>query len=892
MQGIAVQEQRQAERVRTLLAAWRSPNVIVPLSRPGISVATPVRYATNAAPSEWMSADRGRPIVDAVLDAVGDGQDRVVLAWPTRIGGGFVAAAVALREARASGRLAHATLGFWPWRRGTTWPSRSVLVHPEDIARGARKAATEAQSGAAWMNPRLAHKSLCLLELRLGDLVAARASDQRDTGVAADGHMVIRSPTLLETTAVFAPDESGAVPYKPDGDQVLRRVRDYTHMGDRHGGLENHVAAIGDPLQSPFAIFGMPPAPRAEALQQVLGFSRFDAFGLDVVIVDVTRTGRSEMPDDWERPLSALLQALAHTAGRRPPVVVLAEDAFAMRKAVRTLRSHNAAMRPARRLPIEVGAFLPQPGMFGSGATLASELPAIAFEADIKDAALAGIRRDLVTLGRTLRQAGAAVAADATSKALAFLRRAASCPIGLNEATAIADILYDADDEVDGRARSLFRPKMALSHLAAVQDIAPASGEAAQRLIHAIEAKASGWAEETPVSAKLQVLMADPGWNSASTLLAVYDRRAADIFLGSDRALNSHFGVVDHRSLEMAVTSQTPKRIIVIGPTPEAARTLLTTPLAPERVLLLGDAAGTGLLAAEIAPLARIGAFASVAARADALAKALHRGGSDEKLDLAEAEFRIAAAMPEGEIDLTQAGDAYRGDILLLTTSRGHRVRYRPNSDVLRFSPGEVRPFERIHAQEVAQGDRVLVLNEAVREPIRRALAGSRENLKQLSLYHERIAEVRRAMPDASEVERARRVFAAMQILDPGLGAHELQNIGRWLTADQAPARGDGTRQPRAARDWPRFRLFMQAVGVNPTLAAMYWRSAIVPSRSYRAQEGYLFNQRIVQFVLDPEGAASGASAWKDLQGLWQLVLDAVDEVTDITTIRQEGSDG
>jgi hypothetical protein len=69
----------------------------------------------------------------------------------------------------------------------------------------------------------------------------------------------------------------------------------------------------------------------------------------------------------------------------------------------------------------------------------------------------------------------------------------------------------------------------------------------------------------------------------------------------------------------------------------------------------------------------------------------------------------------------------------------------------------------------------------------------------------------------------------------------------------------------------------------------MYWRAAIVPARSYRAHEGYLFNQRVVQFVLDPEGTSAGAAAWKAMHGLWQLVLDALDEVAEISTTTAGG---
>src|SRR3546814_11285754 len=99
--------------------------------------------------------------------------------------------------------------------------------------------------------------------------------------------------------------------------------------------------------------------------------------------------------------------------------------------------------------------------------------------------------------------------------------------------------------------------------------------------------------------------------------------------------------------------------------------------------------------------------------------------------------------MPEREIDLTRSGEAYKGEIVYITTGRGHRLAYRPTSDVLEFSPGEVRPFKRTYAREVQRSDRILVLDASVREPIRRAIAGSRESLKQLSLYHSRLAAIR-----------------------------------------------------------------------------------------------------------------------------------------------------
>mgnify|MGYP003362211933 FL=1 len=889
VERLADSTRQHAERVQALLAA-KTRTQPIRLDRPGLTIPTEMHYATTAAPTEWMTADAGRTIVDAIGEAIEDGTDRVILAWPNRPGGGFTAAALALREMRASGRLAHATVGLWPWRSGATWPARSILVHPADIAQTAARAATEMQRGATWVLPHLAHEALCLLEMRLRDLVPSNIQSRHQGHTSASG-IVVRSPTLLETTSVFVPGiDLRTAPFPADARQVLRRVRDHTHMGDKNAGLEIHVAAIGDPLRAPFAIFGIPPLSKLEPLSRLMAYRRFTQTGLDAIIVDVTRTGRSELPDDWETRLTLLAQALTDASGRRPPIVALTEDAIAMRKVTRTLRSVGATLRPTRR-PTEIGVYLPRMGMLGSAQPLDIKmLPAIRFDADIKDASLAGLRRDLIELGRKLRKVGDAVAAKGASEALAFLRRAASLPIGIHEARTAADILHDGNDEVDASMRAMFRPRMALARLAASADLAPAYAEEISRLLATLAGKVESWTDETPVSAKLSHLFTtQPDWNLSTTLLAMPDRRIADLFLASDRAVGCNCQVVDHRGMADAMTRQQPLRIVVVSPTPDAVRSLLITSITPERVLLLGDAAGSALLAAELAPLTRLAAFATVGGRAKALAAALHRGGADEALDVAEAEFRLAAVTPEAEIDFTRAGEAYKGDVVRLLTARNHKIAYRPTSDVLVFSAGEIRPFERMNAREVRTGDRILVLDASVREPVRRALAGSRQSLKQLTSYHDHIAQIRNSIPGSSLSEKARAVLSRMHELDPNFGPSELPNLLRWLTADQALGFSDGTKQPRAARDWPRFRVFMQAVNVEPSLAEIYWRTAVVPTRSYRAQEGHLFNQRVVQFVLDPEGVAIGAAGWKPLQGLWQLVLEAVDEIVDAKIVTSGG---
>jgi hypothetical protein len=857
---------RKAERVRSLLAVRTASPSQTPIERRGVGVPTAVRFATTADPTAWTTIGAGRPLVDALLDAVADGMDRMALGWPERPGSAFTLAALALRDARSSGHLAHATLAVWPWRGGLTRAARSILVHPGDVATAAARAVTDWENEVAWTRDGLAHRSLDMLELRLRDLVSQNAPP-RTRGRSAGIDVVVRSPTLLETTVTFPPppEQPGAT-FAADPDQILRRVRDHTHIGDSGGALDRYLDDDGDPLRTPFGVFGVPPLPTREALRRLLAHPRFAARGLDAIVVDLTRNGRSEISEAWGARLEILLSALVHVPGRRPPVFALCEDAFTLKRATGALRAASGQTKPRRRPPREVGAFLSEPGMLGVPAELPAKLPPITFQADIKDASLAVIRRDLVTLGRRMHEDGDGVGIRGVSEVLSFLRRAASLPIGLDEARSVVDVLYDGDDDVDASVRAMFRPMMALAPLAAAADLSPAFAGEARRLIDVMSAKFDTWAGETPVSAKLTELLADETWNRPTTLVTLPGRRVADILAGSDRAVGWQCRIGDHRMLSAGGAASF-ERLVVVGPTPQAVRALLVAAASPERVLLLGDAAGVALLAGELAPLDRIPAFAAVAERARALGTALRRGGADERIDIAEAEFKLAAIPTETEIDLTHEGGAYHGDLVMLSTARGRRIAYRPNSDVLVFSAGEVRPFERVAAREVQCGQDVLVLDATVREPIRRALAASRKSTEHLALYHAAIGRIRDGTDGVGVANKARTILCRMRGIDPSVDDREIPNISRWLNADLAPDTGQGTRQPRAARDWPRFRLFMRSVGVDDATAELYWRGAIVPTRSYRSQEGHQFNQRVVQFVLDPEGVAAGGGGGAPCRG-------------------------
>jgi hypothetical protein len=220
----------------------------------------------------------------------------------------------------------------------------------------------------------------------------------------------------------------------------------------------------------------------------------------------------------------------------------------------------------------------------------------------------------------------------------------------------------------------------------------------------------------------------------------------------------------------------------------------------------------------------------------------------------------------------------YVGETLKFRLAGGSQVAYRPGGDVLLFTPDETRSFRKITASRVTIGDNILVLGTDVRDRLAEALARSRKAVVQLRSYHEQVARYRDGLPGDKLTSKARHVLSVMRDKDPSLPDGELYNVRRWLAVSPS----DQPQQAQAARDRRRFALFTDAIAIPQAVANAFWDVAILPSRKYSAYEGHLFNKRIVHFVLDPEGIACGARC-REYDGLWQAIVDSVDEVLDRT---------
>lgn len=869
-QAVQDAQRARAERVKELLAQAGRKSTSAPSNAgkqdlPPSSTAFPLaeghRYRRTLAGEDLLSVIDGIPFLEILRRTSIDHRDRVVIAWPFRPDNGLIAAALYLLEGRARGDHAQSAVGLWPWRNAMTRTGNYILVEPSGLIRCAQ-AGVQVKSTATPSGP-FATRSYDLAHLRLQDLAKQPPGKE--------GAIIVRRPSLLEITSVFPPSADLASPYALNAEQVLQRVRRYTDIKELSGATLSR--ALGDPLRAPFAVFGLP-ADDDALLRRCLTFGRFTNARLDSVIVDLTRTSLNHVGETWPRALRRLFATLETLKDQRPGVVALTEDAFTLRKAEAAMGEVMKATRSRRPFPERKGLFLNSPGFLGTELRQVQALPPITFRADLKESRLLVLRDDVLRRARELENNEDARAAAALRGGLAFVRAMANLPIGLEEARSIIEVMHATEDEADRAVRRKFYVADALRPLAeAIQVSASADILDAfrRRFVETVES----WRLATPASAKLAAMAEKMREKSGEISIVLPDRHVANLYRLSDSVLRSSWRVAEPKTMIDVARAHGCSHWVVVRPTGETLRNILTSDPGPRSVDVVGDAAGSALLEMELKPLTSLDAFSHLRERASSLIKAIGRSVANLELDHEEVRSRVATISEE--LDFTQSGGSYTGDRIRILTERGYALVYRPSSEVLRHTPDDLRAFEKADAREIREGEEVLVLTNVLMELLRRELSRAPRTVETLRAYHASIAERRDALPGTALREKARLIMQRIRSEDPDFGDNEISNVSRWLDVDGSTL-DDPEARPQAPRTRQRYTLFMNALGVPPVLAATWWDHGIRLTRSYRLSEGLQFNQRATGFVLDPE-SLSARSSGRDLGPLQQAVIDNVDIV-------------
>lgn len=844
------------------------------LSKP---IQGPVRYERTSDDNETLVLAEGLTIITTIHQSMADRADRILQTWPSKPENAFIIAATSVLEGRLHGKLRHASVGLWPWRSSLTAAARSILVEPKELLDTARTAVNDLREGKDWIKPEVAMEEYQLLLMRLQDL-------QPKAG------FIVRRPTLLEITPVFTPSDEhlrtrGRRPiYEVVPDQFLNRIRNHTLIGKMADNAAQKVHRIGDPMVSPYAVFGLPTDTRT--LNACLRFERFSRLGLDVIIADLTRPARELMGRRWEKHLKTLLEALVYLGPARPGVVVVCDDAFVAHKANEIFKAKAKDTKPPRRFPERRGVLLPLPSLLSSAASMAKAplaLPSIKWEIDLKDGSLVDLRDKLLSLAQKLDEAGLDDHSRAVKLGLQFVRRIVALPVGFTKARTIIEILYPGDDERDTVMRGRYFRDHALYPLN--QSIAD-GGVFTSDLKDAYDAilrKVDQWADTTPIALKLgSVLRAVQ--QPEDHLLVFPSKSDCDIYQSEDAWLTCRVPVIEARALRFVLESGHRKHLILVQPDIETFRTLLLHPNTPPSVIVIGDASGARLLAGELRPLIDLDGFATVRDRVKPLLDAISK--SEKDLGGEDPDLEVVVPKDYRTLDFTQedeSGSNYSGTIVRIRTWGGYTINYRANAWVLRTTPNEVRAFEKVHANKLAKNDAILVMSRPLMMLLREHFARMPKTLENLRQYHTAVASRVPDIPGKSISDKAREILRRIQLIEPKFEDHEHSNIKRWLNVQENTVDNPAA-MPFAPKTLRRYKLFMDALGIHKSLAEVYWNVGIRATRAYRIREGLHFHERAVDFVIDPESTLT-KDRDGELAALWQIIIQNVDMIENMETI-------
>jgi len=782
-----------------------------------------------------------RALAAALYDVRTSGRSKAMLVWPT--GNISLAASHALcslglqraspvtlqperrREAAASLRAL-----FYPYTSRTRLPLRRVYVDRTEVSAVCLDhiADPTRRSGPGYDY----FSRLC------------RAKDLTGRIRGGAQHFEYEHPTLDEVVSIVGLGAAKDV-------DVLGRIANRTDL--KH--LSNRA---GDPALSPYAIFGLPAAARLRPAER-------RAADLDVILLDLTRSGRNRLGPDWRGAVVKALGAITAAYGDLP-VLAATDDSYVHRVlAWEILKAHD---RITGKAPAAHDAILGlTPAIAASGEPAPPDLSAVAQFAALgcadPDAALLS---DLTRAITRARLAGDAQAAGLLDEIAGVARRTAGLPGGVEGLG-----LFLADGQgIQAAHQSM--AGYALEPLVRAAD--ELSGPYVQQR-HAefsdLVRRAAAWVEARRTSSPIGLMLRDllhNGLNGA-TRKVIWSQTAtisefAEKILTSDAEIGAR---IAHRIASNMITFMDAlafreigalprselamtKQVLVVSPQRSQALALITQPWLPSSVTLVADERTLLSVGREAQQLAKFPAFAVYAERLSRLGEAALSEAARVRGRALDATLEMPADdvdFPEGGV-IDLAGRRAPGEKVVRIEMKDRRtILARRKTRLIRYDPdGAVPTFAACLAEDVAEGDQLCVVDEAFIDMARARLDIRATAAEEIRDYHARVQTQFAKLDGGNGAERLRTLVSRMG--PPTV----LEGTARaWTHLAAEVEKPLDLVLPRAPQDWETFRRFMTALGVPQPLAESYWAWAVILTRKSRIKAAMRLHEAYLSILVD-----------------------------------------
>ncbi|MGV1862337.1 hypothetical protein [Rhizobium rhizogenes] len=330
------------------------------------------------------------------------------------------------------------------------------------------------------------------------------------------------------------------------------------------------------------------------------------------------------------------------------------------------------------------------------------------------------------------------------------------------------------------------------------------------------------------------------------------------------------------------------KRIFVVSPPRDGVLSFFARTWLPSEVIVLADGDTLKYSARDASRLAEQIREPEIASRLRLFAEAAEKDVAG--LGMAPIKLSETPELPEevhfpseSVINLVGAYSKSDGELIELTMEGGQRIIARPGSALVRLDTSRsIQTFRRIDAKDAHERDNICVISSSFVDRARLLLSIQANASEAIRDYHEEVAERFAKLRGLYESDKIRTLIDKMG--DPNL---QIATVRRWVHLEkqlQARLEDVVTQAPRQSET---FTKFTAALGIPTNLANRFWHWGVRAQRSFRMKAGMEFHDAYLNILTDPDASLAFAGDAKRADEIARLIRLAEEYVSPVRSTRR-----